>query len=117
MCTEEQRKISRYEKIYFNRIKTILEENGTTIFRNLTTQYNFSAIENPYSGLSKVSNVMERVVQSIISENTDWEIFSLATSSDSSFITPKCVIHIDAKATKKGDGDDKENKITVGRNI
>lgn len=116
MCTEEQKKISYYEKIYFNRIKNILEENGTTIFRNLTTQYNFSVIDNPYGGASKVSKVMERVVQSIISENTDWEIFSLATSSDSSFITPKCVIHIDAKATKKGDGDDRENKITVGRN-
>lgn len=115
-ASEEQKQINKYEKIYFERIKKIIEENGTTIFRNLTTQYNFVDMANNFNGASQLSNVMERVIQSIISENTDWEIFSDPASSDSSFITPKCVIHIDSKAIRFDDNDAKGNKITVGKN-
>ncbi|UZT06629.1 hypothetical protein ONV75_01685 [Clostridium sp. LQ25] len=117
MCNmEEKRWINKYEKLYFERIKKIIEENGTTIFRNLTTKYNFNNFESNYGGLSEIANGMERVIQSIISEQTDWEIFSLPDSSDSSFITPKCVIQIDCKSTLESDQDSIGHKITVGKN-
>ena len=100
MCNmEEKVLINKYEKLYFERIKKIIEENGTTIFRNLTTKYNFNNFQSNYGGLSEIANGMERVIQSIISEQTDLEIFSLPNSSDSSFITSKCVIQIDCKST------------------
>ena len=117
MCNiQEKLKINKYEKVYFNKIKEIIENNGTTIFRNLTTQYNFESLSDDFGGASEISDAMERVVQSIISEQSDWEIFSSATSSDSAFITPKCIIQIDSKATLVTDGDSTGHKITVGKN-
>lgn len=116
MATEEQYLINKYERLYFERIKKIIEENGTTIFRNLTTKYNFNNLESNYGGISEVAGGMERVIQSIISEQTDWEIFSLPQSSDSAFITPKCVIQIDCKSTLTIDSDSTGHKITVGKN-
>lgn len=116
MATQIQELVNRYEKLYFERIKRIIEENGTTIFRNLTTRYNFNNLESSYEGMSEIANGMERVIQSIISEQTDWEIFSLPQSSDSAFITPKCVIQIDSKSTLVTDSDSTGHKITVGKN-
>ena len=77
--------LNALENYYFNRLKEIFEKNGTSFVKNLTSQYLFNGIEDTYSGKSGIADVMERVVQSIISNNTDWEIFSHPTSSDSSF--------------------------------
>ncbi|WP_430509736.1 hypothetical protein [Gottfriedia solisilvae] len=104
------------EEYYFNRLKEILEKNGTTFAKNLTSQYLFNDIEETYSGKSGIADVMERVVQTIVSNNTDWEIFSHPASSDSSFLTPKAVIHIDCKSTLDSDSDALQHKVDLGKN-
>jgi hypothetical protein len=109
-------KINGLEKYYFERLIKIFEKNGTTFFKNLTSQYLFNEIEENYSGKSVISDVMERVVQSIISNHTDWDIFSHPASSDSSFLTPKAVIHIDCKSTLDTDGDALQHKVDLGKN-
>ncbi|MGE7865929.1 hypothetical protein ACQKNO_06610 [Bacillus paramycoides] len=108
--------INELEKYYFERLKDIFEKNGTSFVKNLTSQYLFNNIERTYSGKSEVADVMERVVQSIISNNTDWEIFSHPASSDSSFLTPKAVIHIDCKSTLDTDNDATQHKVDLGKN-
>ncbi|UFH98696.1 hypothetical protein [Bacillus toyonensis] len=108
--------LNALENYYFNRLKEIFEKNGTSFVRNLTSQYLFNEIEDTYSGKSGIADVMERVVQSIISNNTDWEIFSHPTSSDSSFLTPKAVIHIDCKSTLDTDSDALHHKVDLGKN-
>ncbi|WP_088291236.1 hypothetical protein [Bacillus mycoides] len=108
--------LNALENYYFNRLKEIFEKNGTSFVKNLTSQYLFNGIEDTYSGKSGIADVMERVVQSIISNNTDWEIFSHPTSSDSSFLTPKAVIHIDCKSTLDTDDDALQHKVGLGKN-
>ncbi|SOC41457.1 hypothetical protein [Ureibacillus acetophenoni] len=108
--------LNNLEKYYYFKLKEILESNGTTFFKNLTSQFLFNDIEETYSGKSAVADVMERVVQTIISNNTDWEIFSHPASSDSSFLTPKAVIHIDCKSTLDTDQDAIGHKVDLGKN-
>lgn len=109
-------RLNQLEKYYFERIKKIIEKNGLSFISNMTSQFNFSGISSSFKGKSEITDVMERVVQSIISQNTDWGIFSLATSSDSSFYTPKAVIHIDCKAVLESDNDVTNKLIDARKN-
>lgn len=106
--------INKYEKLYFEKINSIIESNGTTFIKNILSQF-----ELEYSSITGKKSVIqegvERVVQSIISKHVDWDICSTGLGSDSIFMTPKAVIHIDSKAVKWDDGD-ADNKINLGKN-
>ncbi|MGL5330711.1 MAG: hypothetical protein ACRDD7_15695, partial [Peptostreptococcaceae bacterium] len=109
--------VNRLDKIYFNKIKKIIESNGTTFFKNLTSHFDIEESWNNYSGkMSYIQEGVERVVQSIISDNVDWDICSTPVGADSVFMTPKAVIHIDSKALLYSDGDAVENKVTLSKN-
>ena len=109
--------INKLDKIYFNKIKEIIESNGTTFFKNLTSHFDIEESWNNYSGkMSYIQEGVERVVQSIISDNVDWDICSTPVGADSVFMTPKAIIHIDSKALLYSDGDAIENKVTLSKN-
>lgn|GEM_PF-4532274 len=109
--------INKLDKLYFDKIKEIIESNGTTFFKNLTSHFDIVESWNDYSGkMSYIQEGVERVVQSIISDNVDWDICSTPVGADSVFMTPKSVIHIDSKALLYSDGDATENKVTLSKN-
>lgn len=109
--------INKLDKMYFNKIKDIIESNGTTFFKNLTSHFDIVESWSDYSGkMSYIQEGVERVVQSIISDNVDWDICSTPVGADSVFMTPKAVIHIDSKALLYSDGDATENKVTLSKN-
>lgn len=108
--------INSLEKYYFERLIAIFEENGTTFFRNLLSQFMFEKIGETFKGKSIIADAMERIVQSIVTQNTDWDIFSDAASADSSFMTPKAMIHIDCKSILETDNDAKTNRVAIGKN-
>lgn len=113
----EKSMINQLDKIYFNKIKEIIESNGTTFFNNLTSYFDIVESWRDYSGkMSYIQEGVERVVQSIISDNVDWDICSTPVGADSVFMTPKAVIHIDSKAILYSDGDATENKVTLSKN-
>lgn len=112
-----EEEINSLDYRYFQKIKKIIEENGTTFLKNLTSHFQIHDSWSNYSGkMSFIQEGVERVVQSIVSNNVDWEVCSTPVGADSVFITSKAMIHIDSKAIQFSDGDATTNKVTLSKN-
>ncbi len=110
-----KQKIEKLEKEFFEKIKEILLENKTELVKGFNSKEN---IKRDYSNLGYKENDVEkgaeRVIQSIICKNTDWEVNSAPISSDLLFETAEAMINIDAKTYKEKHQE--HNKINVGAN-
>lgn len=111
----QQKEIEELEKIYFNKIKDILIKNLKELEEGFNSKEN---IKRDYSNLGYKENDVEkgaeRVLQSIISKNTNWQVNSAPISSDLFFETRDAMINIDAKTYKEMHQE--PNKINVGAN-
>jgi len=111
----QQKDVEELEKQYFNEIKNILTKNIKELEEGFNSKEN---IKRDYSNLGYKENDVEkgaeRVLQSIISKNTDWQVNSAPISSDLFFETKDAMINIDAKTYKEMHQE--PNKINVGAN-
>jgi len=110
-----QKSIEELEKKYFEKLKQILIQNIKELEKGFNSKEN---IKRDYDNLGYKENDIEtgaeRVLQSIISKNTDWEVNSAPISSDLLFETKEAMINIDAKTYKEKHQE--PNKINVGAN-
>ncbi len=111
----QQKEIEELEKSYFNEIRNILIKNIQELEDGFNSKEN---IKRDYSNLGYKENDVEkgaeRVLQSIISKNTNWQVNSAPISSDLFFETKDAMINIDAKTYKEMHQE--PNKINVGAN-
>ena len=110
-----QKDIEELEKKYFKKLKEILIQNIKELEQGFNSKEN---IKRDYSNLGYKENDVEkgaeRVLQSIISKNTNWDVNSAPISSDLLFETEEVMINIDAKTYKEKHQE--PNKINVGAN-
>ncbi len=110
-----QKQIEELEKEYFVILQQILKKNIKELEKGFNSKEN---IKPDYSNLGYKENDVEkgaeRVLQSIISKNTDWSVNSAPISSDLLFETKNAMINIDAKTYKEMHQE--QNKINVGAN-
>lgn len=112
-----QEEINRLDKYYFEKIKKAFEENGMTFIKTICSAFPISDTwENYGNKKSCFQEALERCIQSTITNNFDWEICGTPMGADSVFITPKAIIHIDAKCVLNSDNDAKTNCLSVGSN-
>lgn len=111
----QQKEIEELEKSYFNKIKDILIKNIGELEDGFNSK---EKIKRDYSNLGYKENDVEkgaeRVLQSIISKNTNWGVNSAPISSDLLFETEDAIVNIDAKTYKEKHQE--KNKINVGAN-
>ncbi len=109
------KEIEELEKKYFEKLKQMLIQNLKELEQGFNSKEN---IKRDYSNLGYKENDVEkgaeRVLQSIISKNTDWKVNSAPISSDLLFETKEAMINIDAKTYKEKHKE--PNKINVGAN-
>lgn len=109
------KEIEELEKKYFEKLKQILIQNIKELEQGFNSKEN---IKRDYANLGYKENDVEkgaeRVLQSIISKNTGWNVNSAPISSDLLFETKEAMINIDAKTYKEKHQE--PNKINVGAN-
>lgn len=109
--------INKIEKYYFEKIKCAFEENGMTFLKTICSAFPIKYTWEDYKNKkSCFQEALERCIQSTITNNFDWEICGTPIGADSVFVTPKAIIHIDAKCVLNSDNDAKTNSINVGPN-
>ena len=114
MTPEEINSIERY---YFEKIKAAFEGNGMTFLKTICSAFPIKDTwENYENKKSCFQEALERCIQSTITNNFDWEICGTPVGADSVFVTPKAIIHIDAKCVLNSDNDAKNNCLSVGPN-
>ena len=114
MTPEEINQIERY---YFEKIKAAFEGNGMTFLKTICSAFPIKDTwENYENKKSCFQEALERCIQSTITNNFDWEICGTPVGADSVFVTPKAIIHIDAKCVLNSDNDAKSNCLSVGPN-
>jgi len=110
-----QQDIEGLEKKYFEKIKTILINHKTALIKGFNSK---DAIKRDYANLGYKENDVEkgaeRVLQSLLSKQTNWDVNSAPISSDLLFETNDAMINIDAKTYKERHQE--KNKINVGAN-
>lgn len=96
--------INRLDQYYFEKIKKAFEENGMTFIKTICSAFPISDTwENYENKKSCFQEALERCIQSTITNNFDWEICGTPIGADSVFVTPKAIIHIDAKCVLNSD--------------
>lgn len=114
MTLEEINSIERY---YFEKIKAAFEGNGMTFLKTICSAFPIKETwENYENKKSCFQEALERCIQSTITNNFDWEICGTPVGADSVFVTPRAIIHIDAKCVLNSDNDAKNNCLSVGPN-
>lgn len=109
--------INQLEMYYFNRIKEAFEKNGMTFIKTICSSFPIKETWEEYGNKkSCFQEALERCIQSTITNNFDWEICGTPVGADSVFVTPKAIIHIDAKCVLNSDNDAKLNCLSVGPN-
>ena len=109
--------INSIEKYYFEKIKDAFERNGMTFLKTISSAFPIKDTwENYENKKSCFQEALERCIQSTITNNFDWEICGTPVGADSVFVTPKAIIHIDAKCVLNSDNDAKSNCLSVGPN-
>lgn len=109
--------INRIERYYFEKIKAAFEENGMTFLKTICSAFPIKDTWESYENKkSCFQEALERCIQSTITNNFDWEICGTPVGADSVFVTPKAIIHIDAKCVLNSDNDAKSNCLSVGPN-
>ena len=109
--------INHLEQYYFKKIKKAFEENGMTFIKTICSSFPISETWESYGNKkSCFQEALERCIQSTITNNFDWEICGTPMGADSVFVTPKAIIHIDAKCVLNSDNDAKKNCLSVGPN-
>lgn len=109
--------INSIEKYYFEKIKEAFERNGMTFLKTISSAFPIKDTwENYENKKSCFQEALERCIQSTITNNFDWEICGTPVGADSVFVTPKAIIHIDAKCVLNSDNDAKSNCLSVGPN-
>ncbi len=109
--------INILDQYYFNKIKGAFEENGMTFIKTICSAFPIKETWEDYGNKkSCFQEALERCIQSTITNNFDWEICGTPMGADSVFVTPKAIIHIDAKCVLNSDNDAKINCISVGPN-
>ncbi len=109
--------INELEKYYFEKIKDAIASNGMTFLKTICSAFPIKDTWEDYTQKkSCFQEALERCIQSTITNNFDWEICGTPVGADSVFITPRAVIHIDAKCVLNSDNDAKNNSLSVGPN-
>lgn len=109
--------INKIEQYYFEKIKKAFEENGMTFLKTICSAFPIKETWETYENKkSCFQEAIERCIQSTITNNFDWEICGTPVGADSVFVTPRAIIHIDAKCVLNSDNDAKSNCLSVGPN-
>ncbi len=112
-----QEEINALDYYYFMQIKNAFETNGMTFLKTICSAFPVKETWEEYTNKkSCFQEALERCIQSTITNNFDWEICGTPVGADSVFVTPKAIIHIDAKCVLNTDNDAKNNCLSVGPN-
>ena len=105
---EEQVKIEELEKKYYNFYLELLREKEEYIKAKFQKMNGRLELAETYLLENVIAIGFQELIRSIFFRNTDYDVYMLPTSSDTSFESPDAIIQIDIKTIKSGDiyGDD-----------
>ena len=108
MSEEELVEIEELEKKYYNFYLELLRENEEYIKAQFQKMSGRLELAETYLLENVIAIGFQELVRSIFFRNTDYDVYMLPTSSDTSFESSDAIIQIDIKTIKSGDiyGDD-----------
>ena len=103
-----QKDIEELEKKYYNFYLELLRENEEYIKAQFQKMSGRLELAETYLLENVIAIGFQELVRSIFFRNTDYDVYMLPTSSDTSFESSDAIIQIDIKTIKSGDiyGDD-----------
>ena len=106
--TEWQKDIEELEKKYYNFYLELLREKEEYIKAKFQKMNGRLELAETYLLENVIAIGFQELIRSIFFRNTDYDVYMLPTSSDTSFESPDAIIQIDIKTLKSGDiyGDD-----------
>jgi len=107
-ATKKQIEIEELEKKYYNIYLKILREKEEYIKEQFQKMNRRLELAESYQLENVIAIGFQELIRSIFFRNTDYDVYMLPTSSDTSFESSDAILQIDIKTLKSGDiyGDD-----------
>ena len=108
LADKRQIEIEELEKKYYNFYLELLRENEEYIKAQFQKMNGRLELAETYLLENVIAIGFQELIRSIFFRNTDYDVYMLPTSSDTSFESSDAIIQIDIKTIKSGDiyGDD-----------
>ena len=113
--------LEELEKKYFLILFDILLNNHEYIIERLnskdnTKRYWINKLKEDIRKQPIIKNGTERITESIIARNVDWEVSAIPVGSDLCYENKEAIIHIDDKSLFNSDIDVKNKRVAVREN-